>query len=113
MKKEIIIKGAIFSVIFLLSLFFFNNYYSGKNEGVTEMVKATLPVMEIRLDGMDVNRMHGYMGDIDEALLRDAITPVEGNSRLSIAVTDYEHDITAVHYRIYYGSDSCCSCRGS
>jgi len=104
MKKIIFLKGAVFSVIFLLSLFGFNHYYSGKTEGVTEMVGATLPILEIYVDGMAVNEMHGYVGEIDAALIRDAVTPVEANTRLKIAVSDYDYDITAVSYQIYYGS---------
>ena len=106
MKKAIFLKGAVFSVVFLCSLYFFNQFYSGKTEGVTEMVGATLPLIEIYVDDMAVNEMHGYMGEIDAALMRDAITPVEANTKLKIAVTDYNYDITAVSYQIFYGSDS-------
>lgn len=70
------------------------------------MLGATLPIMEVYVDGMSVNEMHGYLGDVDAALLRDAITPVEANTELKIAVTDYDYDITAVQYQIFYGSDS-------
>ncbi len=106
MKKTLIIKGCVFTLVFFLSLFLFNAYYSGKNEGAAEMTNATLPVIETYLDGMAVNQMHGYMGDIDAALLRDAITPVESNTKLSIAVTDYDYDITAVQYQVFYGSEA-------
>lgn len=106
MKKTIFLKGAVFSVIFLLSLLFFNHYYSGKTEGVTEMVGATLPIVETYIDDMAVNEMHGYMGNIDAALMRDAIIPVESNTRLKIAVTDYDYDITAVSYQVYNGANA-------
>lgn len=106
MKKEIIIKICVFPVIFLLALLCFNSYFSGKNEGVTEMVKATLPVMEIYLNDEAVNQMHGYQGEIDAGLLRDAITPVDSTSTIEIAVTDYDYDITAVQYQLFSGSDS-------
>ncbi|MBE5955281.1 MAG: hypothetical protein E7253_02390 [Lachnospiraceae bacterium] len=106
MKKTIFLKGAVFSIVFLLSLFGFNHYFSGKTEGVTEMLGATLPIVQIYVDEMAVNEMHGYLGQIDAALMRDAVTPVEANTELKIAVTDYDYDITAVSYQVFYGSNS-------
>ena len=105
MKKMIFLKGAVLSIVFMLSLFGFNHYYSGKTEGVTEMVGATLPIIEMYVDDMAVNEMHGYLGEIDAALMRDAVTPVEPNTKLKIAVLDYDYDITAVSYQIFYGSN--------
>ncbi len=106
MKKAIFLKGAVLSAIFLCALFLFNYYYSGQTEGVTEMVGATLPIVEMYVDDKAVNEMHGYMGEIDAALMRDAITPVEANTELKIAVTDYDYDITAVSYQVFYGNDA-------
>ena len=106
MKKTLIIKSIVFTFVFLLSLFLFNHHYSGKTEGVTEMVGATLPIVETIVDDMAVNEMHGHLGEIDAALLRDAITPVEANTKLKIAVTDFDYDITAVAYQIFYGSNA-------
>ena len=105
MKKMIFLKGAVLSIVFMLSLFGFNHYYSGKTEGVTEMVGATLPIIEMYVDDMAVNEMHGYLGEIDAALMRDAVTPVEPNTKLKIAVSDYDYDITAVSYQIFFGSN--------
>lgn len=106
MKKERMIKICIFPVLFLLSLLLFNSYFSRKNEGATEMMKATLPVMEIYLDDAAVNRMHGYLGEIDAGLLRDAVTPIDSAGKITVAVRDYDYDITAIAYQLLSGSDS-------
>lgn len=106
MKKERIIKLFVFPIVFICALFAFNTYFSSKNEGATEMVKPTLPVMEVYLDEVPVNQMHGYLGEIDAGLLRDAIMPVESTSKLEVAVTDYDYDITAVSYQLFGSSDT-------
>ena len=106
MKKELIVKICVLSVVFVLSLVGFNTYYSAKNEGATEMTKATLPVLSIRLEDREVNRMHGYMGEIDAALLRDSITPIDSKGTLSLELNDYDYDITAIYYQIFYGANS-------
>ena len=70
------------------------------------MTKATLPVLSIRLEDREVNRMHGYMGEIDAALLRDSITPIDSKGTLSLELNDYDYDITAIYYQIFYGANS-------
>lgn len=106
MKKEVIIRICVLVAVFFLSLVGFNTYYSAKNEGATEMTKATLPVLGIRLDDREVNLMHGYMGEIDAALLRDSITPIDSKGKIRLELNDYDYDITAIYYQIFYGANS-------
>lgn len=106
MKKQRIIRAATLVAVFFLSLLGFNTYYETQNEGASEMTKATLPVLAIRLDGREVNKMPGYLGEIDAALLRDSITPIDSKGKLTLELMDYDYDITAIHYQIFYGGQS-------
>ncbi len=103
MKKQRIIRGVVLTFVFFLSLVGFNAYYEAKNEGASEMTKATLPVLSIRLNDREVNQMQGYLGDIDAALLRDSITPIDSKGKITLELTDYDYDITAINYQIFYG----------
>lgn len=106
MKKERIIKISVLTLVFILSVIGFNAYFSAQNEGATEMTKATLPTLGIRLGDYGVNPMHGYLGEVDAALLRDSITPVNAKGKITLELTDYDYDITAIYYQIYYGAAS-------
>lgn len=107
MKKKMMIKGIVLAFVFILSLIGFNYYYAEKkNEGASEMLKATLPVLGIRIGDYEINRMHGYMDEIDEALLRETITPVDASSTVKLELQDYDYDITAIYYQVFYGADS-------
>lgn len=107
MKKQRMIKGSVLLLVFILSLIGFNYYYAEKkNEGASEMLKATLPVLGIRIGEEQVNRMYGYMDEIDESLLRDSVTPVDASNSIQLEIQDYDYDITAVYYQVFYGADS-------
>lgn len=106
MKKERIIKICVLTLVFLLSTVGFNAHFSARNEGASEMTKATLPVLGIRLGEYAINPMHGHLGEIDAALLRDSITPVNAKGKITLELTDYDYDITAIQYQIYYGAAS-------
>jgi uncharacterized protein (UPF0332 family) len=107
MKKKMIIRGSVLAIVFLIALLGFNYYYAEKkNEAASEMVNATLPVLGIRIGDYEINQMHGYMDEIDEALLRETITPVDGSNTVNIELQDYDYDITAVYYQVFYGGNS-------
>lgn len=107
MKKKIIIKGSLLAFVFILSLMGFNYYYAEKkNEGAAEMLKATLPVLGIRVGDYEINQMHGYIDEIDEALLRETVTPVDAKGTVKLELEDYDYDITAIYYQVFYGADS-------
>ncbi|MDO4555838.1 MAG: hypothetical protein Q4B70_11920 [Lachnospiraceae bacterium] len=107
MKKKRIIKGIVLLLAFFVSLAGFNYYYAEKkNEGASEMTKPTLPVLSIRSGEYEINQMYGYVDEVDEALLRESITPVDGSNQIQVVLKDYDYDITAVYYQVLYGSDS-------
>lgn len=107
MKKKKIIKGSVLILVFFLALIGFNYYYAEKkNEGASEMLKATLPVLAIQSGDYEINRMYGYIDQIDEALLRETITPVDAQGKIKLKLQDYDYDITAIYYEVFYGANS-------
>ena len=106
MKKERILKISVLLLVFILSLTGFNYYYAEKkNEAASEMLRATLPVLGVRVGDREINRMHGYVDSIDESLLRDSIIPVDAAESFYVDMQDYDYDITAVYYQIYGDSE--------
>lgn len=101
MMKKAIIRFIVFAIIFGGSLFYFNyTSTAGKTEMSAEMNQATLPVVYIRSGEQNINELHGYTGDIDEALAKDTLTPVEANDTFSIFIKEYDNTLTSVKYEL-------------
>lgn len=64
------------------------------------MEKATLPVVYMNVGGNTVNRLYGYTQDMDVALLRDSITPLDEERGVSFRVEKYSTVITSVFVKL-------------
>ena len=63
---------------FSASIVFFEYMLNRGNTDLTkEMSEASLPIVFVRRNGHDLNRMYGYTKDMDYSLIRDGITPLE------------------------------------
>lgn len=97
----------VFALIFGGSLVYFNySSTAGKTEMSAEMNQATLPVLYMQLDGQLLNEMHGYVGDMDESMLKDSLTPIENTNTVSVVIKEYENDILAMNYELQTSSGS-------
>ncbi len=64
------------------------NYVMGTNAGdnTLSMDQATLPLVYTKVASENVNCLHGYTSDIDAALLRDTLTPLEEGEPISLLI---------------------------
>ena len=56
----------------------------------TEMDGATLPVISMYQNGVQVNELHGYSTEMNAAYMRDSIMPVGENRKLPNTILTYK-----------------------
>lgn len=64
------------------------------------MESATLPVVYMMAGGERINCLHGYAESMNAASMRDTITPLGTNRKLTIQIDTYGNAVTAVSYEI-------------
>lgn len=95
------IKRAVAVVVFLLSLFVLDFFMNRENTDITmDMPKATLPVVSIMSDQHRINTMYGYTSRRKEAYVRDSITPISEDRKITVMVDTYQADIDTVAYEV-------------
>lgn len=86
---------------FIGSLFFFEYFLNRGNTDLTkEMSQASLPVICVRSDGHDINRMFGYTSDMDYSLIRNGITPLEEGRKLYVRIYKKNAGISNIGYEL-------------
>lgn len=78
------------------------NYVMGTNAGdnTLSMDQATLPLVYTKVASENVNCLHGYTSDIDAALLRDTLTPLEEGEPISLLIENDNYTIKKMHYEL-------------
>lgn len=100
MRKGVI-RAIVLTVIFFGSIAFFGITSNQVNEDLTtEMADATLPVISLYTDNIEVNELHGYTTEMDGAFVRDTITPVSENRILPAGISTYGNKIETISYEI-------------
>ena len=100
MKKPII-KPVVLGIVFLCSLIFFSIVTNRKNEDLTtSMSEATLPVLYFFYNDTQINEMHGYVTEMNDASMRDSLTPISNERKLPFLVNTYGNEIDSLFYEI-------------
>lgn len=96
-----ILKAAVLSTIFFVSVILFSTMTNHVNEDMTtEMQSATLPVISLYSNGIKINELCGYTEEMNAAYMRDTITPIHESRRLPIAIQTHQTPIDAIRYEI-------------
>lgn len=96
-----VVKAAVLSIIFILSMLFFGKLTNHTNEDLTmEMEEATLPVISLYENGTEINQLHGYSTEMNAAYMRDTITPIDKSRLLPITIQTYQMAVDAISYEI-------------
>ena len=94
-------KYVIIAAWFVASLFFFGYLLNRGNTDLTkEMAPATLPVICVRQNGHDFNRMFGYTTEMDYSVIRDGITPLESGRKLNVRLYKMGETINNISYEL-------------
>lgn len=98
-KKSI--KVTVVTITFFLMLFLFSILLNRENTSMTmEMPQATFPTVSVQNNGRIVNRMQGYVNEMDTSYMRESITPLEEGRSVSLYVEKYDNEITSLSYEI-------------
>lgn len=69
-------------------------------EKAVAMEKPAFPLMYVETGGYVINRLHGYSGNINANIIREAVTPVSQNKTLKVSFREYETKIKRIKYEL-------------
>ncbi len=99
--KKAIVKIITFLAVFVVSLVvigFFMNH--GNTDMTAQMSGASLPVVAIRADGWEINRMYGYCTPMETAGMRWGITPIDGQRQVNAVIHTYGQEVAGIAYEV-------------
>lgn len=100
MKKSVL-KGIVCVAVFILSLFIIGMITNKGNTDMTvEMDPAEYPLVYMELDGMDINSLHGYGGEMQIAYLRDTITPIGEDRTLRFRLERFNSSVQGLSFEV-------------
>lgn len=92
----------IFLVVFLVSMVIFNYMLVGKHsKSVAETSEAALPLLTVQVEDHQLSTLHGYIGDMDKSLLREAITPLETENAFDVILSLNKDEMPSVAFNLY------------
>ena len=95
------IKAVVLIIIFIAAVLIFGKLTNHNNEDMTtEMEEAKLPVISLYQNDTEMNRLHGYVNEMNAAYMRDTITPIPKDRLLPIVIQTYETPVDAISYEI-------------
>ena len=99
--KKTLIKSLVLAIVFVVSLFVISGIMNKDHSNMTmEMAQATLPMITMEEDGIEYNRLHGYVEPMEVAFQRDTITVLGENRESSIIVDTYGREITGITMQV-------------
>lgn len=99
--KKTIIKSVYLIIIFLAALLSVSAVMNKGNTDMTmEMGEASFPVVTMQLEEYPVNRLHGYVNDMDTSYLRDTLLPIGSRRNVSFTVDTYGNRIEALSFEV-------------
>ena len=66
----------------------------------TPMSTATLPTVSFEVNGTEINRLHGYVSNLDEMIMRETITPITSNRTFTVLIEENESNVKKLRYEI-------------
>lgn len=95
--KKIIIKTAVFVLTFVVSLMVTGKIMNkGHNNMTMEMAQASIPVVTMKADDINYNRLFGYVDTSEVAFQRDTVTVLGEERNTEFCVDTYGRDVTAI-----------------
>lgn len=101
MMKRNIIKGSVFFLTFLLSLFVISAILNQGNTDMTvEMSPASFPLVYMDVGGERINCLHGYSEAMENSNLRDTITPLGEGRSLAFTIDKYGARVERISFEV-------------
>lgn len=100
MKKGLI-KGIVCFVTFMVSLFVISAVMNRGNTDITmEMSAASYPLVYINYEGEHINCLHGYSNEMDVSFMRDTVTPLGEDRKISLYIDKFNSDIASLSFEV-------------
>ena len=95
------IRYSVTAFVFFASLLIFSIVMNQGNTDMTmEMEPASLPVASVVIDDREINEMHGYVRRMDAATIRESISPIGEDRKLSFQIDMYGQELKELHYEV-------------
>ena len=99
--KKAILTGIYLTVVFVAALFSISAVMNSGNTDMTmEMGEAAFPIVTMQIDEYQVDRLHGYCGDMDISYLRDTILPIGEDRNISFTIDTYDNSIESIAFEV-------------
>lgn len=87
--------------VFIVALFTFSKLTNHETKDLTtDLAAPTLPVVYFEDNGHPLNELHGYVEEMSVISMRDTITPLPENGKLSLRIDPYDNKIKEVSFQI-------------
>ena len=94
-------KFFILVAVFIVALFTFSKITNHETKDLTtDMPAASLPIVYFEDNGHRVNELHGYTAEMSAVSMRDTITPLPDNHKLSLRIDPYGKNIDSVTFEV-------------
>ena len=99
--KLSVLKGVVWSTVFVISLIVFTFLTNRGNMDMTaEMEDATLPLVFLSVEGREVNCLKGYKDEMKVAYVQECITPLPTDRTLKFRVEEKAEDVKKLEYEL-------------
>lgn len=100
MKKQLVKLGILFLIFIGVIATYFISIYEEEADADFVMQSATLPIVNMVYNDININMLQGYTTYMDGQYMRDSITPLEEGRTLGITIRKYGNVIAAMSYEI-------------
>lgn len=98
----------IYRIIILIGIFIASLYYFSKDikevvfdiDNTTVMEEATFPLITIRTEGVNINRLHGYSSSLNANAVREALTPVGQEGTFEVLIDEKDYEIKKLNFEV-------------
>lgn len=101
--KKLFRRLLILFLVFLLAgagALFWITRQNHKPVSYTQMKTASLPLVHMDFEGMEINSLHGYTEPMDIAFMKDSMTPLPEDRTLSFDILHYGNNIHEVGFEV-------------
>lgn len=101
LMKKALIKVTVVLATFIAAVLITSSLVNLDSIDMTsEMSGATLPVVTTQYNGISINRMYGYVKDMDLSYMRDSITPLMSGRRMKLDIDTYGATVMGISYEV-------------
>lgn len=99
--KNILIRCVILTAVFIISFSVISRIINKGNTNMTsDMEPCTFPSITVLYGEKDINQLYGYDGQMLANHMRDTITPLDSQGKLTIRINTYGNAITGIGYEV-------------